>query len=500
MAKRKATAGKRAKPKPASKPAKPRHVVKMNRPTLSTMPNEILSMIVKEAHDNGLRGRQSVRNLCLTSKRIYPVARRELYRRIVIVSGHQLASLTRNLIENPSAREFVRVVVIHFDSFRFSRYSPDAYLFRDWANTAMVESNLSQLDRQLLVLCRATCSDKAVDNIQCVLGLLMFLLDKTQHLTLFADAYLGTMDRFLAAGLSLAASAHSNSLDYSALLPSLVSLDVCSKIWLQKSNQIVFNKAYHPFLAFTSSAHVREFHLIGTEGGLNNILDQIGSKFKLPFTKVTLKASDCTSSSLCVLLRHCPQLQYLEVETLGDGDYQGIGESINEVLPKYCPHLQVLSIRFFGLKDKFLGPNTLDCLPKMTKLTELRIEMESFITHTRDLGELNLHEKLPEQLEKLFVDVSMLRVMSPTRISPRNPEVMEFVKSVKNIIQDLCQRRADHFPRLNTIVFGCKYSKPKQWSRVANNTLAGTGAKVRVCTGIDSKRMWGKSWKRMMNV
>ncbi|KAK1515874.1 uncharacterized protein CCOS01_13072 [Colletotrichum costaricense] len=473
--------------------------IKMNRHNLDTMPNEVLGMITTLCHDHAGGGRQNLRNLCLVSKRIHDIARRELYFITPIQTPQQLACIVRTLIEQPSTRKLIHDVLINIDTNNFTGKNPAASFYRQFSFTQLDDSKLSARDRQLLVLCKATCGTKAPENLQCILGLFMFLLENTHHVTIRVDNYLSIADRFLTAGLCILAPNSSNNLDYSPLFPSLVSLDLISKTWLQRSSQTFFGKVFQPTLALAASSPLLvDFGFKGPEGELTSVLMHCGSDVKFPFKKLLLRGSDWTASSLCVLLRRCPKVEHLEVETIPDKDNYLIGQNINRVLPKYCPELRVLSIRFFGNKEDFFGPRlTLTCLPKMDNLRELRIEIDAFVREAQDLGDLDLAEKLPDRLEKLFLDASSVKF--PGKVTSKTPAVLAHKEHVKRIIEDLCETRAEEIPlpRLDTIAIGCKYSKPKQWSRVANDTMADTDAKLRVYTAADAKTLWAKSFDQM---
>ncbi|KAK1475881.1 alpha-ketoglutarate-dependent 2 [Colletotrichum tamarilloi] len=473
--------------------------IKMNRHNLDTMPNEVLGMITTLCHDHAGGGRENLRNLCLVSKRIHNIARRELYFITPIQTPHQLACIVRTLIEQPSTRKLIHDVLINIDTNNFTGKNPAASFYRQFSFTQLDDSKLSARDRQLLVLCKATCGTKAPENLQCILGLFMFLLENTHHVTIRADNYLSIADRFLTAGLCILAPNSSNNLDYSPLFPSLVSLDLISKTWLQRSSQTFFGKVFQPTLALAASSPLLvDFGFKGPEGELTSVLMHCGSDVKFPFKKLLLRGSDWTASSLCVLLRRCPKVEHLEVETIPDKDNYLIGQNINRVLPKYCPELRVLSIRFFGNNEDFFGPRlTLTCLPKMDNLRELRIEIDAFVREAQHLGDLDLAEKLPDRLEKLFLDASSVKF--PGKVTSKTPAVLAHKEHVKRIIEDLCETRAEEIPlpRLDTIAIGCKYSKPKQWTRVANDTMADTDAKLRVYTAADAKTLWAKSFDQM---
>ncbi|KAJ0308669.1 hypothetical protein COL516b_003213 [Colletotrichum fioriniae] len=473
--------------------------IKMNRHNLATMPNEVLGMITSLCHDHTGGGRENLRNLCLVSKRIHDIARRELYFIAPIQTPNQLACIVRTLIENPSARKLIHSVLISIDTNNFTGKNAAAPTYRHWSSSELDDSKLSTRDRQLLVLCKATCGSKAPENLQCVLGLFMFLLENTHHLTIYVDNYLSIVDRFLTAGLCILAANSSNNLDYSPLFPSLASLDLVSKTWLQRSSQTFFGKVFQPTLALAASSPLLvDFGFKGPEGELTRVLMQCGSDVKFPFKKILLRGSDWTASSLCVLLRRCPKVVHLEVETIPDSNNHLIGQNINKVMPKYCPKLRVLSIRFFGNKEDFFGHrSTLTCLPKMDNLRELRIEIDSFVREIKYLGDLNLAEKLPDRLEKLFLDASSVKF--PGKVTSKAPAVLVYKEDVKRVISGLCETRAEEIPlpRLDTIAIGCKYSKPKQWTRVANDTMADTDAKLRVYTAADAKTLWAKSFDQM---
>ncbi|KAK1675430.1 hypothetical protein BDP55DRAFT_552540 [Colletotrichum godetiae] len=472
--------------------------------TLSDMPNEVMGMIVARVHDQTGGGRENLRNLCLVSKRLYDIARRDLYFTVPVQTPNQLASITRTLIEKPTTRSLVHTVLISIDTVGFTKYNDAAPTFSNWASAAINDSQLSQRDRQLLVLCKATCGKKASENLQYVLGLFMFLLDHAQHLSIFPVNNLNIVDRFLAAGLSLLASNSSNELDFSLLFPALTSLDICSKTWLQRSSQTFFGKVFQPTLALAaSSPQLIDFAFKGPEGELASVLEQWNSDVEFPFKKILLRGSNWTASSLCVLLRRCPEVLHLEVETTADSGNYADEEDINKVLPKYCPKLQVLSIRYFGHKTEFFGTElfgnrNMTCLPEMIDLRELRIELDSFVGAVKDLGDLDLAQNLPDRLEKLFLDASSVRFQGGSNKS-NAPKVLAYKEQVKRIIEDLCETRAEEIPlpRLDTIAVGCKFSKPKQWTRAANDTMSETDAKLRVFTASDAKTLWAKSFEQM---
>ncbi|KAF4781402.1 hypothetical protein HER10_EVM0011350 [Colletotrichum scovillei] len=473
--------------------------IEMNRHSLDTMPNEVLGMITTLCHDHHGGGRENLRNLCLVSKRIHDIARRELYFVTPIQTPHQLFCIVRTLIEQPSTRKLIHDVLIAIPTNNFTGKNPAASFYSQFWFTQLDDSKLSARDRRLLALCKAMCGTKAPENLQRVLGLFMFLLENTHHATISVDNYLSITDRFLTAGLSILVPNPSNNFDYSPLFPSLASLDLISKTWLQRSSQIFFGKVFQPTLALAvSSPLLVDFGFKGPEGELTGALMQCGSDVKFPFKKLLLRGSDWTASSLCVLLRRCPMVEHLEVETIPDKANHLIGQNINRVLPKYCPELQVLSIRFFGNKEDFFGPRlTLTCLPKMDNLRELRIEIDAFVREAQYLGDLDLAEKLPDRLEKLFLDASSVKF--PGKVTAKTPAVLAHKEHVKRIIKDLCETRAEEIPlpRLDTIAIGCKYSKPKQWTRAANDTMADTDAKLRVYTAADAKTLWAKSFDQM---
>ncbi|GJC88044.1 hypothetical protein ColLi_10882 [Colletotrichum liriopes] len=502
MGKRSAPTAKRRVRPARKKSVKKGQVTKTEPLSFSHLPNEIVSIIAQQALAVG--GHRLLRNFSFTNRRNFELSQRELYRHVVISYELQLAYLTRSLIENPSLRRMIRSINLYADYWRCRGGDCDR-VFREWPNTPMDESRLSQSDRQLLILSRSHCNQKASDNIQCVFGLLLFLIDRAKHVAIKIDWYWATLDNFLAAGLASSTSLSSGSSSgpsfYTALLPVVQTLELSTKHYLQKPVQTIQSKPFHPFKALTASTNLRVFNFDGDMNPWSN-LDDIDPDMKLPFTTVKLIVSHCTASNLCKFLRHCPDLQRLNVASQGHAADSGTEECINTVLPKFCPQIRELSLRFGGGSKNFFqsGARILNCLPEMSSLKELRIEVDSFLMRNTDIGTLKLANKLPEQLEKLLVDTSFALTPFPLhgrRMTARSPEAVTYKRAVENMVQGLCKARKHRFPRLNTILVGAKYAKPVQWTNTANRTLTRIGARIKVTSSIEIQRLWTYSWDEM---
>lgn len=74
---------------------------------LESLPGEVLIHIIRTCGPKDMASRAVALNLCLVSKRIEPVARRELYRRIVIVTYKSLGSLYRTLKKMPDLGQYI---------------------------------------------------------------------------------------------------------------------------------------------------------------------------------------------------------------------------------------------------------------------------------------------------------------------------------------------------------------------------------------------------------
>ncbi|TQN67731.1 hypothetical protein CSHISOI_07710 [Colletotrichum shisoi] len=490
----------RAAPKKPVKPQLP--VVKMEPRTFSSLPNEIIVLIAKESIAEG--GHRQLRSFCQTNRRNFELSQRELYRYMIIHHELQLLFLARSLIENPSLRGMIRTFIARANQWHGRQRDSDPSI-RDWHNISVDESKLSLLDRQLLILSRAHSTQKSVDNIQCIFGLLLFFINQVEHVIIEVDYYWPVLDSFLAAGLAsytpLPANGSMNVNLYSTLLPSLKTLYLATKFYLRKELRSIQARPFHPFNALTASTNLRVFVFDGDMDKWSD-LDDIESPMKLTFTTVKLTASHCTASSLCKFLRHCPDLRRLEVAPQGYAADYGIEENINVVLPKYCPQLRELSLRLGGASRHFFRSEqrTLSCLPQLVNLKELRIEVTSFLIHHTHLSTLILPNKLPEQLEKLFLDASMALAPFPAlggRMTARSPEARTYKRAIDGMIQDLCRAREDQLLQLNTIVVGAKYVKPVLWTKNANKTLAGTGARLKVTSGVEIHKLWDSSWDAM---
>ncbi|KAK1981831.1 hypothetical protein LZ30DRAFT_591906 [Colletotrichum cereale] len=466
----------------------------------SLLPTELRAMVVGNMFAVG--GRSLLHSFSLTGRDGRDLARKELYRDINIQFEVELAHLTRSLIENPYLRELIRGFNLYANHWFFRRHD-SGRIFREWPNAPMNESHLSQSDRHLLVLLRSFCADKPADNVQCVLGLFLFFINKTNHLALDIGFYWPLLDAFLAAGLASTSSSTPN-LD-TALLPAVKVLDLSTKQYLRKAVRTLQARPFHPFKTLTASTHLRVFTFTGDMDRWSN-LDSIDPAMKLPFTTVKLTASSCTASTLSQFLRHCPDLQCLDVASQGyNSQGNNTNECLNAVLTKFCPRLRELSLRHEGRARDFFwssATNTITCLPEMTNLKELRMEVDAFFIRGSDITTFRLPNRLPGQLEKLFLDCSYALVHLPvgmqvTRLTARSPEAIAYRQAVENMIQALCQAREDRFPRLNTIVIGAKYVKPVQWTRIANKALSKTGARVKITSSKDIRELWGCSWDAM---
>ncbi|GKT51154.1 uncharacterized protein ColSpa_11335 [Colletotrichum spaethianum] len=486
---------------PARKPSKKDPVAPTEPLSFFHLPNEVVGLIAQQALAIG--GHRLVHNFSFTDRRTFELSQRELYRHIVLHDEVEIAYLTRSLIENPSLRRMIRSVSLHTNSWCCRQADSDRIL-REWPNTPVDESKLSQSDRQLLILSRSHCNRKASDNIQCVFGLFLFFINQAKHITIEIDWYWVELDNFLAAGLAsyaaLASDSSSGPSFYTALLPALQTLKLSTKRYLRKPVQTIQSRPFHPFKALTASTNLRVFDFDGDMEIWGN-LDDIDPYMKLPFTTVKLVVGHCTSSSLCKFLRHCPDLQWLKVAPQGYAADYGTEECINTVLPKFCPRLRGLSLRLGGTKSFFRsGTKILNCLPEMTNLRELRIEVDAFLQRSTDIATLKLANKLPEQLEKLFVDASFALIPFPIRrrrMTARSLEAVIYKRAVENMVQNLCKARTSRFSQLNTIIVGAKYSKPVQWTKDANKTLAGIGARVKVTNGTEIQKLWSYSWDEM---
>ncbi|KAF9873437.1 hypothetical protein CkaCkLH20_09250 [Colletotrichum karsti] len=187
----------------------------MERIDLYRLPNELIYCIMQSAGEN--RDCKLMRNLCLTSRRIYPFARVELYRNLKIPTMKAYGLLTRSLIENPALRRFIRIVDITISG---SRYMADySFLFRSWADHKYNDKNLAEAERNLLLLCKTSCNKSASDNARCVLSLFLLLLDRAEDVSLDLNAFSRPATRLLAAGLEM-----SRSTSPKALFPSLKRL------------------------------------------------------------------------------------------------------------------------------------------------------------------------------------------------------------------------------------------------------------------------------------
>ncbi|KAK1995404.1 hypothetical protein LX36DRAFT_725318 [Colletotrichum falcatum] len=472
---------------------------KKNRAPLkfSLLPTEMRAMVVENMSAVG--GRSLLRNFSITSRDSHALAQKELYREISIFYEIELCHLTRSLVENPTLRKFIRTVRLYPNYWTFHRHDAGR-IVREWADAPMDESRLSQSDRQLLILLRSIRNHKPADNIQFIFGLFLFFVDEAKHLAVDIGHYWGLLDKFLAAGLALTSSSSANP--STAFLPALKVLDVSTKMYLQKPVQIVQARRFHPFEAITASTHLREFTFTGDMDKWSN-LDAIDPGMRLPFTTVKLFASSCTASTLSKFLRHCPDLQCLNVVPQGWNSDVDTNECLNTILTKFCPQIRKLALRNGGRSRDFFrssATNTITCLTEMANLKELHIEVDAFFIRGSDITTFRLPNRLPDQLETLFLDCSFALTHLPfshARLTARSPEAVAYRQAIEKMIQDICKAREDRFPRLNTIFIGAKWVAPVQLTKNANKILSKTGACIKVMSSKDMQRMWNLSWDAM---
>ncbi|WYZ35908.1 hypothetical protein EsH8_X_000555 [Colletotrichum jinshuiense] len=459
----------------------------MERPNFCDLPNELISLVAENARDVG--GQKLVRNLCRTNRRVYSIVQRILYRHINIKRDQALDHITRTLIENPSLRSMIRIAEIHTKQWRPRRCRQYNWIFGCWQDIQMNETRLSPRDLQLLVIARSHCTNKASDNIQCVFGLLLFLLDRTEQVQIFdLDAHWDVLDHVLSAGMTISPSSP-------ALLPAVKTLELSGKYYLQKNVQSIYTRNFHPLIAFTTPFDLGVFiH----DGPMIDwaILDTLTPGQNLPFHTIKLKGGHCTSSALCRLLRHCPNLRHLEIffsthlpTLLLPQQY----ECINTILPTACPQLRVLHLRFGRFNWRFFNESAqaFTCLRKMTNLKELRIELDSFVVD-EDIGTLQLANMLPVRLEKMLLDATSYDEGPGYYTGAQTRK-----KTIEMLIQNLCIARQTKLPQLNTIIIGVKNGKPRQWTKDAVDTLKDTGASVKVTSGKETANIWGCSWNNM---
>ncbi|KAK1590475.1 uncharacterized protein LY79DRAFT_590430 [Colletotrichum navitas] len=481
------------------RPSKKNKVDKTQPLRFSLLPPEMRVTVVENMFAVG--GRRLLRDFSVTSRDSRALAQKELYREISIQYEVELCHLTRSLIENPPLRKLIHTVRLNANYWCFRRHDARR-IFREWPNAPIDESRLSQSDRQLLILLRSFCNERPSDNIQCVFGLFLFFVDQTKHLALDIGYDWGLLDNFLAAGFASTSSTNPNL--GTALLPVVKILGLSTKQYLQKAVRTIQAGPYHPFKALTASIHLREFTFTGDMDRWSN-LDAIDPGMKLPFTTVNLVASSCTASTLSKFLRHCPDLQCLNVTSQGYNSEVDTNECLNTILTKFCPQVRELSLRNGGRSRDFFrssATHTITCLPEMTNLKELRMEVDAFFVRGSDISAFRLPNKLPDQLEKLFLDCSFALTHFPfnmhyTRMTARSPEAIAYRQAVDNMIQAICKAREDRFPRLNTIVIGAKWVAPVQWTRIANKALSKTGARIKVTSSKDIQRLWTCSWDAM---
>ncbi|KAK1961633.1 hypothetical protein LY78DRAFT_588293 [Colletotrichum sublineola] len=495
-----APTAKRRHARPArKKPSKKSKVEKTEPLRYHRLPTEMRAMVVENMFAVG--GRSLLRNFSLTSRDGRDLARKELYRELNLHYEIELSYLTRSLIENPPLRKLIRSVRIYANHWYFHRHDARR-IFREWHNAPMDESHLSQSDRQLLILLRSFCSEKPADNIQYIFGLFLFFVDNTKHLVVDMGHFWGQLDNFLAAGL--ASTSLSSSGPNTAFLPVLKTLNLSTKYYLHKTVRAIQTKPFHPFKAITASTHLREFTFTGDMDKWSD-LDAIDPGMMLPFTTVCLVASSCTASTLSKFLRHCPDLECLYVASQGWKTDLDTTECLNTILTKFCPRIQTLSLRNGGHSRAFFrssGSHIITCLPEMTNLKELRIEVDAFFMRGSDITTFRLPNKLPDQLEKLFLDCSFALTNSHfgihyPRLTPRSPEAIAYKQAIENMIQAICKARENRFPRLNTIVIGAKWVAPVQWTRIANKTLSKTGARIKITSSKDMQKLWNCGWDEM---
>ncbi|KAK2053790.1 hypothetical protein LY76DRAFT_666567 [Colletotrichum caudatum] len=479
---------------PALKNPSKKNKVDKTRPLkFSFLPTEMRAMVV--ANMSAAGGRRLLRDFSLTSRDGRDLARKELYRDISILRVAELACLTRSLIENPPLRKLIRSVRLYADRWNVVRHQSG----RDWA--PIDESRLSQSDRQLLILLRSLNSNKLADDVQYVCGLFLFLVNETTHLTFDTGYYIwDLLDNFLAAGLALTSLSSPNP--GTALLPAMKTLNISSKHYLRKTVQTIQGVPYHPFKTLTASPHLREFIFTGDMDKWSN-LDDIDPSMRLPFTNINLVASSCTASTLSKFLRHCPDLQCLSVAPQSYNSEPDANECLNTTLTNFCPQIRELSLRNGGRSRDFFwssATHTITCLPEMANLKELRLEVDAFFADISDSSTFRLPNKLPTQLEKLFLDCSFALTHFHTpymRLVPSSPEAIAYKKAVHSMIQAICKAREDGFPRLNTIVIGSKWMSPVRSTKAANKALSKTGARIKIMSSTNTQRLWTCPWDAM---
>ncbi|KAL0933836.1 uncharacterized protein CTRU02_210635 [Colletotrichum truncatum] len=482
----------------------------MTSVNLCHLPNELVREIVKWS--DAIGNTQSLRSLCLTNHLIHSFAQEELYRFVKITSMHSCGLLTRSLIENPSLKARIKIAHVIITSTRFNDIS--SFMFRNWAASRFDLSKLSATDRHLVILCKSVCNRNASENARCVFALFLLFLDRAEEVGLSYTAFSRPACRLLVAGLDMISSsleADDEEGGHSTILfPALKRLSLCGDPFSQIP-EAVFGILVHPLLPLLSPATLCELHIQG-DNNIWHLFDTLGFDQDLSLKMVRLELSRSDSSGLCKLLKRCPNLRQLKmtVKNCHSGYQPSTRDCINQVLPAYCPLLEEFSLSLQGNQVAFFPslqvpfgahqPQAVTCLPSMSHLKELRIDIGCFFNTRYQIDMLGstFPDLLPPKLEKLFLDASWALSYVPGRTTARHPEVLAYKRGIERIIMSLCTASKTRLVQLNTIVIGSKYGKHVQWTKDARKLLAGTNVRIKLVCGQRTADLWPLTWKQMM--
>ncbi|KAI1080506.1 hypothetical protein F5B20DRAFT_589282 [Whalleya microplaca] len=401
---------------------------------LLSLPDELLLQIGKLLsintrsdqiyHDDGPAqskyDRQSQRdlyNLCLTCRRLKPITWEFLYQHVTISHYDTTPLLLRTFFEQPYLRTYVKSLVVWVKTLLYNENT-------DWKDPlqGLFKNDCDFPFRDLVVrVSRAAESPRAPKNLSSLMltkyipdyhfVLLLCLVGNIASLNIIRQGTMRTYGYALGSTLCRLVKDKSSNEE---LLPKLHTLEC--------------NHGIRPFGGALLITGLRSLQMIRDDGFWTTDIPVLST---LSLVNVSLTESTAKVISLHELCHSCPRLERLEVELsqwARHSPARALPFTVDQALLICQNSLTKLQLFLHGRDDwmsRLHDPDVdeepfhpLQCLPQLTKLRELSVDLRVLMTHPEEAGERVLEDCLPSSLERLDIvfetdDMQHLRHLEP---------------------------------------------------------------------------------------